>query len=190
MNQQRGCRGGRRLQQLRGLIVIVLLALPAACDRAETSTGSASSINVPSPASIYFTSDATGWPLRKAHNPAADDPISSRAEPTLDWFAEYERYPDPSRSQSVRLSGHNVSVARLEETLVGFELGARTVMTKAGRAGSGPDGPRVVLVPVTAHYTVMTLSYELSLDELVGWSNSLRPVDEGGWVARGGVIAS
>jgi hypothetical protein len=35
----------------------------------------------------------------------------------------------------------------------------------------------------------MTLSYELGLEALVEWSNALRPVDEAGWVAAGGVVA-
>ena len=35
----------------------------------------------------------------------------------------------------------------------------------------------------------MTLSYELSIDDLVEWTNALTEVDEAGWVAAGGVIA-
>jgi hypothetical protein len=34
----------------------------------------------------------------------------------------------------------------------------------------------------------MALSYELSLDELIEWSDALRAVNESEWVARGGVI--
>ena len=35
----------------------------------------------------------------------------------------------------------------------------------------------------------MTLSYELSIDDLVEWTNALKEVDGAGWVAAGGVIA-
>lgn len=78
---------------------------------------------------------------------------------------------------------------RLEASLAGSELRSRTVHGLRSRAGSGPGGPRVVLLPVAPDYTVMTLSYELTLDQLVEWSNALKEVDEAGWIASGGVIA-
>ena len=86
-------------------------------------------------------------------------------------------------------SGHDVPIGQLEDSLAGFALRARRVRGLQARAGSGPDGPRVVLLPVGPGYTVMTLSYDLSLDELVEWTNALKAVDEAGWVAAGGVIA-
>ena len=81
-------------------------------------------------------------------------------------------------------------MARLEETLAGFSMRSRQVRGLQARAGSGPDGPQVVLLPVGPGYTVMTLSYELSIDDLVEWTNALKEVDEAGWVAAGGVIAA
>lgn len=173
------------VDQAQTVVVFALFCLLTAC---STSGGSASSTTGPHP-SAYFVSGAQGWTTKQAHKPRPDDPISSRAEPTLDWSAQHERTPQTNPTQSVRLSGHRVSIAKLEETLAGFELRSRAVMKKDGRAGTGPDGPRVVLVPVSAAYTIMTLSYELGLDELVEWSNALRPIDEAGWVAAGGVIA-
>jgi len=174
--------------RLRTLVVFALPALLAAC---STSGGSANSTTAPTgpPASVYFVSGAQGWTTKQAYKPAPGDPIASRAEPTLDWSAQHERNPQTNPTQSVRLSGHRVSMAKLQETLAGFEFRSRAVMKKDGRAGTGPDGPRIVLVPVSADYTIMTLSYELGLDELVEWSNALGPVDEAGWVAAGGVIA-
>lgn len=177
------------IDQARTVVVVVaLFCLLAAC---SASDGSARSTTVPTGqhTSAYFVSGAQGWTTKQAHKPRPDDPISSRAEPTLDWSAQHERTPQTNPTQSVRLSGHRVSITKLEETLAGFELRSRAVMKKDGRAGTGPDGPRVVLVPLPAAYTIMTLSYELRLDELVEWSNALRRVDEAGWVAAGGVIA-
>jgi hypothetical protein len=174
--------------QLRALLVFALPGLLAAC---SSSGGSANSTTAPSgpQASAYFVSGAQGWTTKQAYKPAPDDPIASRAEPTLDWSAQHERNPPTNPTQSVRLSGHRVSMGKLQETLAGFEFRSRLVMRKEGQAGSGPDGPRVVLVPASAEYTIMTLSYELGLDELVEWSNALRLVDEAGWVAAGGIIA-
>lgn len=118
-----------------------------------------------------------------------DDPVTSRAEPSLDWYAEHERCPE-SQPLAVRCASWATTrpIAQLEGILAGFELRVRTVHGLAAKASSSPDGPRVVLLPVASGYTVMRLSYELSLDELIEWSNALRAVDEVGWVARGGVI--
>lgn len=181
-------RSSPRRGRLRILIVLALAAFVAACNSSGGSSTGAATPTRPS-ASTYFVSGVQGWTTKQPYKPRADDPISFRAEPTLDWSSQHERSPDPTHSQRVRLSGHRVSIANLEETMQGFDLHSQGVMKKEGRAGSGPDGPRVVLTPVSVDYTILTLSYELSLDELVDWSNSLRPVDEAGWVAAGGVIA-
>lgn len=139
--------------------------------------------------SAYFVVGTSGWTTKAAYKLRPDDPITSRTEPTLDWYAEHERFPDPSRSLAVRLSGHDVPMTQVEDTLPGFSLRARQVRGLQARAGSAPDGPRVVLLPVGPGYTVITLSYELSVDDLVEWTDALKAVDEAGWVGAGGVIA-
>ncbi len=177
---------GRLRTTRRGLpLVIAAFVLTAACGSAPRRD----EVDSPSHPSIYFVCEARGWTLRQARNPAADDPVSSKVEPTLDWYAEYERYSAPNHSESVRVSGHDVSIAELEKTLAGFELRTRDAAKYEARVGSGPDGPRVVLLPVAGDYTVLTLSYELDLRELIQWSTSLRAVDEADWTAHGGVIA-
>jgi hypothetical protein len=174
---------------LRGVLMFALLGLLAGCSNAGRSS-SGTTVPTDVEASVYFLTGAQGWPVAKqAYKPRPDNPITSRTEPTLDWYAEHERFPDPSRSEAVRLSGHDVPVGQLEDALAGFSLHRRQVRSLQARAGTGPDGPRVVLLPVAPSYTVMTLSYELSLDELVEWTNALKAVDEAGWVAAGGVIA-
>lgn len=175
------------VDRLRTIVVFALLCFVASCSSSHPYPAPVTPVGAQ--ASAYYVSEASGWVQRQAYKPAVNDPISSRAEPTLDWSAQHERNPQTNPTQSVRLSGHRVSIAKLEETLAGFELRSRAVMKKDGRAGSGPDGPRVVLVPVSADYTIMTLSYELGLDEVVEWTNALKAVDEAGWVAAGGVIA-
>ena len=169
---------GSRSLIARVAIVAVGVLLPACASSSEAP-----------PAATYFVSEAKGWDLRKAYKPRADDPMTSRTEPSLDWYAEHERYPDPNHSQSVRLSGHDVPLSVLEGTLAGLELRSQKVKGVNARAGAAPGGPRIVLLGVGPGYTVMTLSYELSLDELIEWSDALRAVNEAEWVARGGVIA-
>lgn len=164
------------------LAIVALLVVGAACGSADKQPAGGP------PASTYFVSEAKGWDLRKAYKPRPDDPVTSRAEPSLDWYAEHQRYPDPSRSQSVRLSGHDVPLAELEATLSGLELRSRDVGNFRARVGSPVGGPRLVLLPVGPAYTVMTLSYELSLDELIEWSQALRAVNEADWIARGGIV--
>lgn len=179
----------RAVGRLRTVLILALLGLLAAC---SSSGGPSAETTVAggTEASVYFVTGAQGWPAAKqAFKPRPDDPITSRTEPTLDWYAEHDRFPDPSRSEAVRLSGHDVPMAQLERSLVGFSLHSRQVHGIQARAGSGPDGPRVVLLPVAPGYTVMTLSYELTLDDLVEWTNALKAVDEAQWVAAGGVIA-
>ena len=162
------------------MAVLGLASLMTSCGSTSGRSASGPGAAIGSRASVYFVSETKGWKLRKAYKPRPDDPVTSRAEPSLDWYAEHERYPDPSSSRSVRLSGHDAPIAQLEGTLAGFELRARTVHGLTAKAGSSPDGPRVVLLPVASDYTVMTLSYELSLDELIEWSNALQAVDEVG----------
>jgi hypothetical protein len=136
------------VERQRTVVVLALLCSLAACSGAG---GSANDTTAPagSQASVYVVSGAQVWATRQAYEPVPNDPIASRAEPTLDWSAQHERNPRTNPTQSVRLSGHRVSIARLQETLAGFEFRSRTVMKKEGRAGSGPDGPRVMLLPVS-----------------------------------------
>ena len=177
---------GPRVGRRRSLAVLIAgLVLAAGCG-SKSSPGTTDAV---SNRSIYFVSEASDWTLRQARKPGADDPLSSKVDPTLDWYAEHERYPDPNHSESVRISGHDVPMAELEKTLAGFELRTRDVGGFEARVGSGPDGPRVVLLPVADDYAVLTLSYELDLSDLIQWSASLRRVDEAEWTARGGVIA-
>lgn len=179
----------RAVARPQAVLLIALLGLVAACGGSEAPSREATG-QAGAQGSVYFVTGAQGWPAAKrAYKPRSDDPITSRTEPSLDWYAEHERFPDPSRSEAVRLSGHDVPIGQLKDALAGFALHAGRVRGLQARVGSGPDGPRLVLLPVGPGYTVMTLSYELSLDDLVEWTNALKAVDEAGWVAAGGVIA-
>jgi hypothetical protein len=174
----------------RAVFVVLALSVVASCGNLGTSTRTTSQSLVRGPTgSIYLAREPDAWMLKDARDPRPSGPLA-QVEPSLDWYAEYERFPDPSQSQRVRLSGHGVASPALQEELKGFNFQtAREASWPVvpGRS-SDPTGPEVILLAVAEDYTVMALSYELDADKMTQWSRSLQPADESEWVARGGVV--
>lgn len=140
--------------------------------------------------SIYLVRPPDEWRLQEAYNPR-EPGLHSRAEPTLDWFTEYERFPDPNHSEAVRLSGHRATRATVQEEAKGFTFtpAAGAPWPASRGRSSEPNGrPSVILLTVAKDYTVMALSYELDGAALGRWSRALTPAGESEWVARGGVV--
>ena len=80
-------------------------------------------------------------------------------------------------------------MAVVVEPLAGMNLGEGRVRGVMARVSGGGGGePAIVVLEVNATYTAMVLSYELGGEELIGWTNALRQVDEAEWVRRGGVV--
>ncbi len=160
---------------IRAHVFVLLLPLVAGC------AGSGSS--------LYLVREPDSWRLQQPRNPRPGGALAP-TEPSLDWYAEYEQFPEPSRSIRVRLSGHVVPMETLQRELKGFVFehvpGLRWPAARG--ASADPVGPHVLLVSVASNYTVMTLSYELNDEELLEWSRSLELVDEAAWVSRGGVV--
>jgi hypothetical protein len=146
-------------------------------------------------APLYIVRSPDEWSLKRALNPAPDS-LASRVEPSLDWFAEYERrgpVSDEGRYTlyRVRLSGHFAAVERQRDNLHGL-VGERSVVIAGKTAISGrladPIGPEVVLIRLSDTYSAVALSYELTGDDLVAWCATLRDASEAEWVASGGTI--
>jgi hypothetical protein len=174
----------------RAVILVLALSVVPSCGTSGTSTRTTSQSLVRAPTgSIYLAREPDAWNLNEARDPRPGGPLA-QVEPSLDWYAEYERFPDPSHSLRVRLSGHGVAGPRLQQELRGFNFErAREASWPAVRGrSSDPTGPEVILLAVAEDYTVMALSYELDADQMTQWSRSLQPVDESEWVARGGVV--
>jgi hypothetical protein len=174
----------------RAVFVVLALSVVASCGTSGTSTRTTNHSLAQGPtASIYLAGEPDAWILKEARNPRPGGPLA-QVEPSLDWYAEYERFPDPSHSLRVRLSGHGVASPTLQQELKGFSFEtAREASWPAVRGRStDPTGPEVILLTVADDYTVMELSYELDADQLIQWSRSLQPADESEWVARGGVV--
>lgn len=74
--------------------------------------------------------------------------------------------------------------------LKGFALKPARVGSHDGMAGtsSDPIGPSVVLFSVRANYSVLVLSYELPVEDLLEWSDHLKIVTEPEWTETGGKV--
>ena len=136
-----------------------------------------------SSASSYFIHPVDGWKLKEAVDPKAGAP----GQPSLDWYAEYERFPTPNRSELIVVSGHDA--ARLRTELISFKLRRAPVREMNGRVGTGPDGkPAIAIFEPSDDVAVMGLSYDVSESVLLRWMDELRPATEEQWIAAGGRI--
>jgi hypothetical protein len=140
----------------------------------------------------YVVLDGAGWELREAVRSRSGPGPLARAEPSLDWWAEYERLvprgAGVTEGQSVRVSGHLVGLDEHLGELKGFNGSEGEVGGRPGRVARGPDGPAVVTMAITPTYTVMALSYELSVDDLRAFAADLEDATEAEWRAHGGQV--
>ncbi len=177
------------LRRVARLVAAVMAATLLGCGQSQAPAADPLPLPRSPSGSVYFLPAPGSWRQGEARNPAtAPNPV----EASLDWYAEYERFPDPTRSEHVRVSGHAASTTVLQQTeLRGFRFarvdGERWPATHA----RSPDtaGPTVILFSVATDFTLMVLSYQLDLESLLEWSRSLEPVSEAAWVAAGGVVA-
>jgi hypothetical protein len=138
------------------------------------------------------------WSLQEAVDPPEDDPFASAERPPMDWYAEYVRtlpVPGGSEGQMVRLSGHAtpISDTRAALTQLGWDFTAIQIEGWDGLGGTNPTDPAsppIVLLEDPGATTLMLLSYELSLDEVAAFAESVEITDEEAWVGAGGVIRS
>jgi hypothetical protein len=135
--------------------------------------------------------DAEGWELREAVNLAAPGPLAAD-EPSLDWYAEYERLvpiAGGEEGHDVRLSGHTAGLAEHRSELRGFDATEGDINGRSALWGVGADGkPAVVTIAFDERYTIMALSYALELDDLRRVATQLLPTSQNEWIAHGGKI--
>jgi hypothetical protein len=134
---------------------------------------------------VYFTHPTNGWKLKEAINSAK----GTIAQPSMDWYAEYERFPTPMRSELVVLSGHDASALRSE--LQPFALRPTRIRGSSGQAGVGPDKnkkPAVAYFEPASGFAVMALSYDIDVTALLKWMRDLRESTEKQWLDAGGRI--
>lgn len=138
--------------------------------------------------------DNADWKFSEAVDYPPDLGPLAAVEPSLDWYAEYERLIPHTDEQSIegqglRVSGHEVDLASHRVELIGANLTAATVNGKDALAGAGPDSkPAFVTVAFGENYTVMLLSYELASTDLLEIAGKLRPACSEEWVEAGGQV--
>lgn len=171
-------------------IALILGVASASCtDGSDTSDGSASA-----PANNeevgYLVRPADEFVLAEAIDPLPGT-SAEQAEPSLDWYAEYEGPPENS-PQRVRLSGHLGDIESVAQEVEGLEPEVTMVNQREALMGSGPDpaGPSVVVFAIAEDQSAMALSYELSAEDLVDWSSALATATTAKWIAVGGEVQS
>lgn len=179
-------------------LMLALVAIPTllgSCGEAESGESTVGA-DSSSDCTRFFVLDDPGWDFHEAIDYPEDLGPLGAVEPSLDWYAEFERLIPSADGQSVegvslRLSGHDVGVETFRAELVGFELerleGDDTMLI--ARSGAGGQ-PSVVVRPVGGSYTFMLLSYGLDTDELVEVAAATRSVCEQEWVDAGGQVLS
>ena len=138
---------------------------------------------------VYRLHAGGGWSLNEAYNATPEGTATAGLEPSLDWYAEYEAPPLAS-PRRIRLSGHGGTVENVAGAMKGFGFESARVGASDGLVGDSPDaaGPSVVVFAARPDYCLMALSYELSSDELIAWSEDLVPVSESEWIKAGGRV--
>lgn len=138
---------------------------------------------------VYLARPDDEWNLKEAYNPLPENTLTRSVEPSLDWYAEYEA-PPANSPRRVRLSGHLGGMDQVAAELKGFTLEPAMVGSYDGMAGVSPDpiGPSVLVFGVRANYSVLDLSYELPVEDLLELSDDLKIVTESEWTATGGKV--
>jgi hypothetical protein len=176
------------MRRLSLLLLGATLAVTACSDDDLTQpspTSSAPSVSsTPSATSVYAVLTDDTWRLQEA-----DYPIASIER--LEWYAEYVQ-SSTSKSSMVRLSGHGATFDEIRADLaeVGFVLDDVALQHWQAAGGSAPDDPGgpTIIVLDNGPTTLMTLSYELDLDQLTPITDTIEGVDQTTWIAAGGVI--
>lgn len=178
--------------QVRRLSVLLLGATLAVTGCSDDDLAQSSSRNsAPPDESVYALLTDDDWTLQEAVDPPADAPIASIERPPLEWYAEYVQ-SSANESAMVRLSGHQATFdetrAALEE--LGFTLNDISLQQWQGAGGSAPADPAspTIIVVANGETTLMMLSYEKNLDQLMAIADTVEGVDQSTWVAAGGVI--
>lgn len=132
------------------------------------------------------------WTLKEAVKPLGGPGPMAMAEPSLDWFAEYERFVPVTGGEEgldLQFSGHSVGLLGRHKQLRGIELTHGNIARRPASWGAGPEGkPAIVNVAFEKHYTLTVLSYALPVDEVRAVAARLVPATQAQWREHGGEI--
>ena len=156
----------------------------------STARNAPASDSTPAADSVYAVLTDDTWPLQEAIDPPADAPIASLERPPLEWYSE-DVQSSTSQSSMVRLSGHRAAFDETRAALeqLGFAFDDVALQHWQAVGGSAPhDHHPTIIVLANGPTTLMTLSYELGLDQLAPITDTVESGDPANWIAAGGVI--
>lgn len=170
------------------VLVVGALAVAVAACASSSTRHAGTSTRAGGKDAHYLIRPRDQWTLKEAIDPPPGS-LATKAEPSLDWYAEYEK-SSTNESQQVRVSGHAADIDTVRARLMGFQLKPTTVGTRPALAGTSTDpaGPSVVLFSMNTTYTAMVLSYELNVEDLINWAATLTPATQAQWIASGGRV--
>lgn len=181
----------RKLSSWRALLAFVLATALSSCSSNDPRpTGS--EVDKSGDNSVHVVFQDSDWTFKEAVKPLGGPGPLATAEPSLDWFAEYERFvPVTGGEEGLDLlfSGHSVGLLERDKELRGIELTHGNSARRPASWGAGPEGkPAIVNVAFEKNYTVTVQSYALSLDEVRAVAARLVPVTQAQWREHGGEI--
>lgn len=181
----------RKASAWRALVAFVLAAALASCSSGD-SRPTGSEVDTSGDNSVYVTFQDSQWTFKEAVKPLGGPGPLATAEPSLDWYAEYERFvpiAGGEKGLDLRFSGHSVGLLERDKELRGTELTHGNSARRPASWGVSPEGkPAIVNVAFEKNYTVTVQSYALSLDEVRAVAARLVPVTQAQWREHGGEI--
>lgn len=144
-----------RAKAVRVITAVVALAGCVGDDNSSESAPSADSVS-DDVEEQFMRLDGEAWELKQAIQPLTVTGPWVELEPSLEWWAEYERFepiPGGVEGIDVRLSGHRASLEVQAMELTGFLGEPASVGSRRAIVATGPDGePATVSIELAAGY--------------------------------------
>jgi hypothetical protein len=173
-------------------MAIAMILAGCTTDGESDGVGASTTLTVAGQSVQFMQLRNADWERDQAIRPLAQPPAVAAVEPSLDWWEQYHRdraIPGAIERQDLRISGHHVALDAQVTELKTFDTQPGQVGDRRAVLATSPEGePVVVSIEMRDDYTVMLLSYALSLEELTALAETLEPVSEDEWLASGGQI--
>ena len=178
---------------VRGAWALAVAVVLAGCTDDAGPVGEISATSMAAAVPVLFMQlRRADWERDQAIRPLSQPPAVAAVEPSLDWWEQYHRdqpIPGGVEGQDLRVLGASRRPGHAGRRAEVVRHPARRGGRVAGGVRDEPRGePAAVSIEVSPDYTVMALSYALSLEELTALAESLEPVSADEWLASGGQV--
>lgn len=185
--------------------VLLAALLLAGCGADDSSTAPAETSEAPASGPIvndehhFVVFEHADWDLQEAVDYEPGHPFSTIGGglvPATDWYAEYDHEPVDLAGGVIRVDYLKIAAldGPMSETTerfaaLGYETEPVMVGSVPGRVSREPVALEfdTLLLLDGGHQTILLESGDLDVAELLVIAADLRPVDDTGWVAFGGV---